>query len=70
MKRILVLFGLLFVLFFISSCDKSTENITVTNIYPSEARVGESVLVIGTGFNNLKRDSAGMIRVFFEGVEV
>jgi len=70
MKRIFVMFGLLFILFFIFSCDKSTENITITKIDPSEARVGEQIQVIGSGFSNLKQDSAGIIRIYFQGVEI
>ena len=70
MKRIFVLFGFLFALFFISSCDKSTENITITKIDPSEARVGEQIQIIGTGFSNLKRDSGDVIRIYFEGAEI
>ncbi len=62
--------GVLILCTFFISCDKSSENITVTNIYPSEARVGEPVLLIGTGFSNLKQDSGGVIKIYFEGIEV
>ena len=68
--------GLVVLLLLFASCEKTSYvTITVTNIVPSEARIGDMVQVIGTGFSNIKRpqDStgiSGVINVYFEGVEV
>lgn len=70
MKRLIVLSCIFFLTLLIISCDKTSEKITVTKIVPSEARVGEQIEIIGSGFSNLKQDSGGIIRVYFEGVEI
>jgi N-acetylneuraminic acid mutarotase len=71
MKSLRLLCGSLILLIFFISCEKTSETpITVTDIIPSEARIGETVQVIGTGFSTLKQDSGGVIRIYFEGVEV